>query len=155
MGLWPCYGLKDEAGIMRGFIVLSTDQLGADEVAVDQLSTHCPTTTYKINTAQSSHIYSYPQSLSFSFSSNSQPPFPFPQEHRSDSQGNSHTHNDSLNTKNQSEPIALYPRRLKVSHREPAAGAPHIQNGRDTGRLLRVFFQCIGRDGTVPMMLEI
>jgi hypothetical protein len=82
-------------------------------------------------------------------------PFPLPQEHRSDSQSNSHTHNSSLDTKNQSEPIALDPRRLEVSHREPATGAPHIQNGRDTGRLLRVFLQRVSRDGTVQMMLEI
>lgn len=102
--------------------------------------------------------YSYIQhysSFNLSFSINSQPSFPLPQEHRSDSQSNSHTQNSSLNTKDQSNPIALDPRRLELSHREPAAGAPHIQNGRDTGRLLWVFFQCVGRDSTVQMMLEI
>ena len=123
-GLWPG-GLGISHVCFR--VLLINNQLITTRIILSEQKnpTNIP------NTIKSPHIHSYLHhgNSSFSFSVNSQPPFPLPQQHRNDSQSNSHTHNSSLNTKNQSDPIALNPCRLEVSHCEPATGAPHIQNG--------------------------
>lgn len=73
---------------------------------------------------------------------------------RSDGQNHVSHHDGGLCAKDRSDSIALDPGGLEIAHRESTRGAPSIDDGRDHRRLLGIFLQRIGGNGSKVFELE-